>query len=342
MIDATATTGEWRKHAGDVVILPVGSVEQHDGHRPPSTDCIGAEGRDRIERLRRQPRYAGAAGIVIRRLGPNDLPAAMRLKTLARWNQTEADWTQCLQMSPEGCLGLVQNGTLQGTAVVVRYAPDTCWIGMVLVDPDVRRMGLGTRLMEAALDVAGQNGSVLLDAAPAGRPLYVRLGFRDLGTVLRLTGTARVTVQADETTVSALEADGLEAMIAADQSIAGCDRSALLTGLYARHPELALGIRREGRWVAFCLGREGTDCRQIGPVIASSEADAVAVVAASIRARTVGPVLLDVPASHHGVIDFLEQAGLTLQRGFTRMVLGAETSPRITDGWYACAGPEFG
>jgi creatinine amidohydrolase len=296
--------------------------------------------RDRIGRIGRDPRYAGAAGLSIRRLCGTDLQAAMRLKTLARWNQVREDWELCLRMNPDGCLGLFQNGNLLGTAVVVRYAPSTAWIGMVLVDPELRRMGLGTRLMDAALAHAGDGGGVLLDAAPAGRPLYARLGFCELGSVLRLTGVARIASRSGD--ARPLDPEGLAAMIHADKAIAGCDRSALLEDLYARAPGQAFGIRRGNEWVAFCLGRAGTDFRQIGPVIAATEADAIAVISASLQSGDVMPVMLDVPSSHRAILDFLAQAGLTVQRGFTRMVRGDVPTARITDGWFACAGPEFG
>jgi len=296
--------------------------------------------RDRIARLRDNPRYAGSAGIQIRRLCDADLPAVMRLKSLARWNQLPADWKLCLQMNPEGCLGLVQNGHLLGTAVVVRYHPDTTWIGMVLVDPEFRRMGLGTRLMDAALAHAGNAGSVLLDAAPAGRPLYARLGFRDLGSILRLTGTPRLTHPTQD--VVPLDDDGLTAMIHADTAIAGCDRTPLLKALHAGNPGMAFGIRRKNQWVAFCLGRDGSDYRQIGPVIAANDSDAITLVAASMQMGPIAPLMLDIPAIHRTLLDFLEPAGLSVQRGFTRMVRGRKPAEHITDGWYACAGPEFG
>lgn len=47
----------------------------------------------------------------------------------------------------------------------------------LLVHPDRRGNGIGTRLMELALDACGDRRLVALVATPAGRALYEQLGF---------------------------------------------------------------------------------------------------------------------------------------------------------------------
>ena len=43
MIDGNNTSPDWQRHTGDVILLPVGSMEQHAAHLPVSTDSIQAE-----------------------------------------------------------------------------------------------------------------------------------------------------------------------------------------------------------------------------------------------------------------------------------------------------------
>src|SRR2546426_12200613 len=77
-----------------------------------------------------------------------DIPAGMRLKEIAGWNQTPADWERFLSASPEGCFVTEVEGRVVGTATTINYEDRFAWIGMVLVDPDYRGRGIGTRLLE--------------------------------------------------------------------------------------------------------------------------------------------------------------------------------------------------
>src|ERR1043165_10290372 len=92
------------------------------------------------------------AAIEIRLLFESDVPAAMRLKEAAGWNQTEDDWRRLLVLEPNGCFGVIKDGALVGTTTTTTYGNDLAWIGMVLVDPQQRRQGIAMQLMNVALD----------------------------------------------------------------------------------------------------------------------------------------------------------------------------------------------
>jgi GNAT superfamily N-acetyltransferase len=115
----------------------------------------------------------------LRRMNLDDIPAAMRLKGDAGWNQTEADWRQLITASPDGCFVAVGPDSIVGTVTTITYAGRLAWVGMVLVAPRCRGRGIGTALLKRAiahLDARGVR-SIKLDATPAGKPLYDRLGF---------------------------------------------------------------------------------------------------------------------------------------------------------------------
>src|ERR671927_1874790 len=116
-------------------------------------------------------------GVEIRLLGVADLPAAMRLKESAGWNQTEADWLRLLSLEPRGCFAATaEGGRLVGTVTTTTYGGELAWVGMVLVDPSLRRRGIASRLMGAALSYLDGEGieTVKLDATPDGRHVYER------------------------------------------------------------------------------------------------------------------------------------------------------------------------
>src|SRR5580700_5524666 len=108
-----------------------------------------------------------------------DIPDGMRLKDLAGWNQTAEDWVRFLQASPSGCFVAEWEGHVVGTVTTIVYGDRFAWIGMVLVNPDLRGKGIGTALLERAIDHLDASGvpCLKLDATPQGQPIYERLGF---------------------------------------------------------------------------------------------------------------------------------------------------------------------
>ena len=106
-----------------------------------------------------------------------DLPDLMKLKAAAAWNQTEEDWLRCLRLEPDGCFGVEADGVVVASATVIRYGADLAWIGMVLTLPEFRGRGLARRLMERAIDYAG-NRAIRLDASDQGQPLYESMDFQ--------------------------------------------------------------------------------------------------------------------------------------------------------------------
>src|SRR5205814_2335881 len=93
------------------------------------------------------------AAPIYRPLTAADIPGAQRLRELAKWNQTDRDWQNLLRFDHEGCFAVEMDGRLVGTATTTRFTPRSgpgslAWIGMVLVDPECRRHGIGSTLLK--------------------------------------------------------------------------------------------------------------------------------------------------------------------------------------------------
>src|SRR2546428_4453627 len=125
--------------------------------------------------------------VSLRQMADGDLRAADELRRLAGWNQTLEDWRRLLWLEPRGCFVAVQEGGVLGTVTTTTYGQALAWIGMMLVHAEHQRRGIGTRLMRQALEYLQGRGlkCVKLDATPAGRPLYEKLGFVPESTLTR-------------------------------------------------------------------------------------------------------------------------------------------------------------
>ncbi|MBY0338256.1 MAG: GNAT family N-acetyltransferase [Acetobacteraceae bacterium] len=264
-------------------------------------------------------------------LAEAQLPRAQALSALVGWNQTEADWQLFLR---HGQVRALDDGgpALPATAAALRFDARLAWISMVLVRPDRRRQGLATELMRWAMRAAGRE-TVALDATPAGREVYTRLGFRDAWGLARWrlpaapAGTAvpvRPLTEADWLTVDALDAEAF-----------GAPRPWLLRNFHARMPHAAF-VAPGG----FVLARDGHRLPQIGPLVAPDAATALALLAAAQRAIG-GLCLMDLRDDAPGIAAACAAAGAMRERPFTRMTLGAALPGNAALG-PLLAGPEFG
>lgn len=298
--------------------------------------------RNRIARLRASWHYAGPGGLAIRPLLPSDMAACMRLKAIARWNQTEADWTMLLDAAPGGSFAMVHQGAVIGTITTTPYG-NAAWIGMLLVDPAFRGMGVGTRLMEQAIAHLNATPCLKLDATDAGRPVYLKLGFVDECRILRLT-CAMVPPPAATPTAAPtrlMAESDMDAVAAFDRPRFGADRHAILRALRSGSPSGAHLLERGGRITGYVLSRRGSDFAQVGPLVAENAQDAQALLQAALTALAGRPATLDVPAAQADMLAALRALGFVEQRAFTRMVRGAAT-PGQPATVFAVGGPELG
>lgn len=262
-----------------------------------------------------------------------DLPRAAALSRLIGWNQVERDWSIFLR---QGEARALDDGAdpMAATAAVIRHGRDLAWISMVLVRPDMRRRGLATGLMRWAIETLAGTGCIALDATPAGREVYGRLGFRDLWGFARWALPDPLPAAEG---IRAVEAADWPAILALDAAAFGAPRAALLQDFAARAGQAAFVAQDGG---GFALARNGARAAQIGPVVARDDATARALIAAA-RAALPGPAVLDLPDARPGLARWLSGHGAAPQRPFTRMVLGGAL-PGDAAQFAAVAGPEFG
>ena len=127
--------------------------------------------------------------IAYREMTPDDIPAGLNLCRLAGWNQLARDWELFLKIHSNGCrVGVDDDGNVVGTVTTIPYENHFAWIGMVLVDPSKRRQGIGTQLLREALQLTADHETIKLDATPAGREVYLKLGFVDEYRIIRMRG----------------------------------------------------------------------------------------------------------------------------------------------------------
>lgn len=275
----------------------------------------------------------------IRRLTFDDIGSMMRLRDLAGWNQTEADLRRLLMLEREGCFAACVGGRVVGTATTTTYGSDLAWIGMVLVDPEHRRRGIATALMEQALACLRARGirTIKLDATPAGRSVYERLGFIAENVVERWSGTAHGKfVEGTHTT-------DWRDVAALDRLVFGADRGELMRSMLAdAATPLLVRWGQERNVAGYACGRAGVRDGYIGPVVGDG-VDTVRALLSPAFARFEGRLVnVDIVAEFPGAIELMRDLGFERQRELLRMRLGPAIQLASLPRVFAIAGPEVG
>ncbi len=237
-------------------------------------------------------------------------------------------------------------GRLIATAITLPYGGRLAWISMVLVTAQHRRRGLGTWLLRQCLASVLARGLVpILDATPAGRLVYLGLGFEDAWSISRLvlreSTPKNRPVAAAEVTVRPLQPDDWPALERYDRAVFGTDRSLLLRHLAARLPAAALIAECRRQTVGFLLGRDGRMAAQLGPLAAEDDTVARALLAAA-TARVQAPLAVDLAERHTALGAWLAGVGFAAERRWTRMVYRRRAAFDDAARLFATAGPELG
>ena len=280
-----------------------------------------------------------AAPVRLRDLTTGDVAAAHRLSRDAGWNQTEAEWRLLLDLNPGRFVAATADGRVVGTGGAACYGAALAWVCMILVDPQWRGAGVGGRIVADVIERLGDVARIGLDATPAGRPVYVRLGFEEAFALVRLAAPSSAAASARGDAIALREAD-LAAILKMDRETFGADRSAVLRWVFARSG--AWWVPSAGRVAAYGFLRDGQHSRHLGPVVASDVKSARAVAEAALAAGDGRPLLVDVPARAGEWRKALEDLGFREQRPLLRMLRQGARPPGDPRLQRAILGPEFG
>lgn len=278
--------------------------------------------------------------VEIRLLELADVPAAMRLKEFAGWNQTEQDWFRLLQLEPRGCFCATKEERVIATTTTTCYGTTVAWIGMVLVDPDHRGQGIASNLMREALKYLDFSGvqTIKLDATKVGQVVYEKFGFTVESVVERWAGTGR---EVATRVCRPIEGPERAQLLSLDEGAFKADRSGLLDMLIRDSVVPPVVCTSSDQTMSgYGFARNGSLAAYVGPVVATSVEFAEALLDHLLDQLAGKEVFVDLNTQFEGGAEILTQRGFVKRRVFARMRRGAGSSehPLV----FGIAGPEVG
>jgi len=282
--------------------------------------------------------------IQLRKMNLEDLPAALQLVESVGWNQTERDLKLFLEGENNIYLVAEIEKQVVGMVASIGYGMDVAWVSMMIVAEAFRGHSISKFLLNTLIQRLKTQGyqTIKLDATPAGRPVYRKLGFKEEYVINRFVHAhwpglehtppkrqARPMINTD-----------LPAVIGLDQAIFGAARVSLINRLFEDSPGYV--VEKQNEIQAYVFGRKGRRLFQIGPVGGRCFEDLQLLILLTLTKLTGQAVVLDVLTDKSLLINWLNSLGFVCQRPFHRMYLEINKSPGEPASQYCIAGPEFG
>lgn len=226
------------------------------------------------------------------------------------WPHRALDWQLLLDLG-QGVAALDDIGRVTASAMWFAYGEAFANIGMVITSPRLQSLGAGQWLMERIMADSAHR-SYRLNATRAARRLYQSLDFKRERTVYQCQGEARQVAAVSGVPTSgelrALDASDLDAATALDQEAFGVARPELLARLWSLSS--GTGVFRNGRLAAFALCRPFGRGYVVGPIVATQDSDAVAVLTPHVAAHAGRFLRVDTNRVTGPFADFLGKHGL--------------------------------
>lgn len=235
------------------------------------------------------------------------------------WPHRREDWEFVIGLG-HGIVG-ERDGKLVATGLWWPYGERHATVGMIIVAPEEQGAGIGKRLMQTLLAQVGER-SLMLNATIAGKPLYVRLGFRPCGGVSQYHGHARAVAAPEPGAGKRLRPGSptdLAMLERLDREATGLERGPVLAALLECGECLVL--EQAGQPIGFSILRTFGRGQVIGPVVAADETDARTLIAGWLHGRTGQFIRADLQLGS-GLSAWLEQHGLAPAGDVTAMVRG--------------------
>ena len=258
------------------------------------------------------------------------------------WNPGLHDIAIAWQLDPDAFLALRRGNELVGAGTIYSHHGDFGFMGLFIVRPDMRGLGLGTALWlhrrDALLNRLSPGASIGMDGVFDMVPFYERGGFELAYRDLRFDGIA--SGEADRTVIDGALVP-FEQVDALDSQHFPTSRSEFLRAWLAAPGTSSAAVVDNGILMGFGVTRSCEQGHRFGPVLALTSDVALRIVETLMHRVEGQPVQIDVPEINDAGLAIAQRFSMTESFGCARMYLGG--IPNLESGnVYGVTSFEFG
>jgi ribosomal protein S18 acetylase RimI-like enzyme len=275
--------------------------------------------------------------ISLRQMTPTDIAMvdSILMTAYASPGSFQKELTHYLALQPDGWFIALLDGKPVGAGGVVNYGPFS-YLGLIAILPDQQRRGIGQALTEHLLTWLSRQQCpiALLEASPAGAPLYTKLGFQVDDTTLAFQLTGPVPHAPCSTAIEPLQSTELAGLIAVDTPQFGANRSNVFSIYLASYPDRCFVSRNPQGHITGCIVGQPDG---LGPWIAQSHEEAESLLAQALTLAFQHPPRIRVPTSNRRALALVQAYGFREMRALKHMRRGGIQHPQQREHIYALA-----
>lgn len=261
---------------------------------------------------------------ILRPLTPRDFPALDALLTAAYISSTSMldDLVRYHRLQPDGWILALRDEKPVGMGGVL-LSGTRARIGLMAVLPEMQHQGIGTAIMQCLLEWSTDRGAttVLLDATPAGVPLYEKVGFiADDTACAYIQKDSGIVMDSSARAVLPLEPAGLPEVITYDEERLGARRTLVLTSYYEEFSDRTFVARNsQGTIEGYLIAQT----HRLGPWVADSPEIAGSLLQHALHLSFASSPMALIPEYNQAAVLLLKAAGFQPTRRWQSMRLGS-------------------
>jgi len=262
------------------------------------------------------------------------------------WNPGTYDFACAWEYDPDAFIALRLRGEMIAGGSIFRHTPSFGFMGLFIVNPRYRGLGLGRQLWRERLERLqarlAPDAMIAMDGVFEMERFYTSGGFKPCHETARYQGVARAVPAATvDPSLLVFGDPGIDALLSLDRSYLPYDRTGLLKLWLAQPQTLRAGAFRDGELVGFGLARPAATGFKIGPLIAEDQQVARALLADLIAKVEGQQIQIDVPGPNIEGSALASACGLVPVFGCRRMYFGRSPDQQLS-AIYASMSLEFG
>ncbi|NEN86607.1 GNAT family N-acetyltransferase [Paenibacillus elgii] len=280
----------------------------------------------------------------ILKLSETDISGLIALSESVGWDYAEPELRTVLASGT--IYGIKNNrGQIVASAAIIPYGRQLASIGLVIVHPEYRRLGLGQALIQTCITTVSPDTIIQLIATKEGEPLYEKLGFQKAARVCKLLceryrppswSSVREAVR-----FIPMTHEHIPEVIELDRRSIGADRSRFLQTRIKQAEHSFVAQAPDGTIAGFGLSIQGPVHLTLGPITAPNDYTALALVDSLANGHP-GKLRIDVAAEHPTFPPLLEVCGFINVAEPPVMVLHSPCLPPRNGNLYSIAAQIFG